>query len=145
MTISERRFTVSPEAVYQAVIDAERYPRWLVGAKVVRVVDPTWPAAGASFDHTVGAGLIEVSDSTTVSDVHPGRSLDLVVRARPFIEADVRFRITRDGTGSRLSMNERPRGVFRFVAPLLAPFVKARNDRSLQRLAHLIESPDRAG
>jgi uncharacterized protein YndB with AHSA1/START domain len=139
MTICQRRFAASTQAVYDAITDAERYPQWLVGAKVVRVVDPSWPEPGSSFDHTVGVGAIEVDDRTTVEDVEPGRSLDLIVRARPFFEADVRFRVARDGTGTVLSMNERPRGVFRFAGPLLAPFIKARNARSLERLADMLD------
>ncbi|MCU1361422.1 MAG: hypothetical protein JWN99_2711 [Ilumatobacteraceae bacterium] len=139
MTVCERHFRSAPQQVYDAIVDAERYPRWLVGAKVVRVVDASWPNPGAEFRHTVGAGPLEVDDRTTVRDVQPGRGLDLIVRARPFIEAEVRFRIAPDGTGSVLSMNERPLGIFRLATPLLAPFVKARNARSLERLAALID------
>jgi uncharacterized protein YndB with AHSA1/START domain len=139
MTVCERHFTSSPDRVYEAIVDAEGYPRWLVGAKVVRVTDPSWPSPGAEFQHKVGAGPIEVADHTTVAGVVPGRSLDLIVRARPFIEADVRFRVTPDGTGTLLSMNERPRGVFRFATPFLAPLIKARNARSLQQLADMLD------
>jgi uncharacterized protein YndB with AHSA1/START domain len=139
MAITERRLPASHETVWAALIDAERYPLWLVGAKVVRVHDPTWPQPGSSFDHTVGAGPIEVSDHTTVSGIQPGRTLDLIVRARPFIEADVRFRVTPDGTGTKLSMNERPRGMFKLAGPLLAPLIKARNARSLERLENLLD------
>jgi hypothetical protein len=55
------------------------------------------------------------------------------------IEADVHFEIVAVGTGSMLRMDERPRGVFRALGPLLALLVKPRNDRSLQRLADVID------
>jgi uncharacterized protein YndB with AHSA1/START domain len=141
MTTVERRFRASSEQVYEALIDAERYPLWLVGAKVVHVPDSEWPAPGSSFDHRVGVGPLEVDDSTTVREVRPGRRLRLLVRARPFLEADVDFDVTSDGSGSVLRMDERPRGVFRFAAPFIGPLIKARNARSLALLAKVVDGP----
>jgi Polyketide cyclase / dehydrase and lipid transport len=138
MTVTERRFRSSPDKVFEALVDADRYPCWLVGAKVVQP-DPDWPSPGSSFDHRVGFGPIEVEDRTTVRDLSTDRRLRLLVRARPFLEADVDFEVMPDGDGSLLRMDERPRGIFRLAAPLLAPLVRARNDRSLHRLADLIE------
>lgn len=138
MTVSERHLPAPPAEVYRLLVDAPRYPRWLVGARQVRVRDPEWPRPGASFDHRVGAGPVEVRDSSTVVDNDPGHRLDLVVRARPFLEADVSFEVEPDGTGSRLRMTEVPRGRFRVLAPVIAPLVKARNDRSLARLARMM-------
>jgi hypothetical protein len=139
MTVSTRRFDAGADVVYAALIDAEDYPQWLVGAKVVHIVDEEWPQPGSSFRHKVGAGPIEVKDITTVKALGPGRHFHLLVRARPFIEADVRFDVQPDGEGSVLTMNEVPVGIFRLVGPLTAPLVKARNDKSLQRLADLLD------
>jgi uncharacterized protein YndB with AHSA1/START domain len=141
MTRSERTFTAPPEAVYAVLVDAERYPRWLVGARQVRVDDPAWPQPGSSFAHHVGAGPVDVEDATTVAVNEPGRRLDLVVRARPFLEADVSFRVEPHGAGTRLVMEEIPRGRFRLLAPFLAPLVKLRNDRSLCRLVEVVDGP----
>jgi uncharacterized protein YndB with AHSA1/START domain len=121
--------------VFEALVDAEHYPSWLVGARQVSVNDPTWPAPGSTFDHEVGAGPVDVHDSTTVVDLDWRRRLDLVVRARPFLVADVRFDLRPDGAGTHLRMEERPRGVFRLLSPLITPLVRIRNDRSLANLS----------
>lgn len=139
MTVTERRFLADHDQLYEALIDAERYPLWLVGARVVHVPDAEWPAPGSSFDHRVGMGPVEVDDTTTVRDVRPGRQLRLLVRARPFLQANVDFDVTPDGSGSLLRMDEQPRGWFRVVAPLIAPFIKARNASSLKRLAEVVD------
>ncbi len=138
MAHSERHIDATPDEVFDVLVDAERYPRWLVGAQRVDVDDGRWPQPGSSFHHTVGAGPITVDDSTTVSGAASGRRLDLVVRARPFLEADVCFMVRPDGAGTLLTMDETPRGPFRLLTPVIAPLVKLRNDRSLQRLAAMV-------
>ena len=66
-----------------------------------------------------------------------------VIGARPFLIADVRFEVEPHGSGTTLRMTEEPRGPFRVMSPLIWPFVRARNDRSLRRLAELVDG--RAG
>ena len=126
------------DEVFDALVDAERYPQWLLGAKVVQIVDRDWPRPGASFEHEVGVGPMTVQDRTTVEDIDPGRRLTLLVRARPFIEAHVAFHVCPQAGGTRLTMTEKPAGWFRLLSPVIAPLVKVRNDRSLQRLAELL-------
>jgi uncharacterized protein YndB with AHSA1/START domain len=142
MTVTERTFRSSADVVFNALVHAEGYPRWLVGAQFVRT-DPAWPAPGSSFHHRVGFGPLGLNDRTTVRELEPGRRLRLKVRARPVLEADVEFVVTPVGTGSgagsSLRMEERPVGLFRFAAPVFAPLVKARNERSLQRLADVVD------
>jgi uncharacterized protein YndB with AHSA1/START domain len=144
MAVSERRFRAAPDEVFACLIDAEAYPAWLVGARKVRVSDPSWPRPGSSFDHQVGAGPVEVHDATSVADVVPNRSFDLVVRARPLFVADVHFELVPDGDGTVLRMTETPRGRFRLLAPIAAPLVKLRNDRSLQLLARRLDGSGKA-
>jgi uncharacterized protein YndB with AHSA1/START domain len=139
MATSERHFDASPAEVFRALTDAERYPQWLVGARVVDVNDRRWPRPGSSFDHQVGAGPVTVADSTVVTGNEPNHRFDLVVRARPFLEADVHFVLTPHEGGTLLTMEESPRGLFKLAAPLIAPMVRVRNDRSLQHLADLID------
>lgn len=141
MAVSERVVRAAPEAVFACLVDAESYPSWLVGARQVRVSDPSWPRSGSSFQHEVGAGPVQVHDETSVSGIVPDRALDLIVRARPLFEADVHFDLFPSGTGTRLRMTETPRGPFRPLAPLIAPLVKLRNDRSLSRLARRLDGP----
>lgn len=144
MVISRRTFRAHPDRVYDALVDAERYPQWLVGAKVVRVLDDEWPLPGASFVHQVGAGPIDVDDVTTSTGAVPGRSLDLHVRARPLLEADVHFELREVRRGCEVTMDETPTGRFAILKPVLAPFVRLRNDRSLARLERLVERADGA-
>jgi hypothetical protein len=137
MVTSRRWVPADPGTVYRTMIDAERYPEWLVGARHVEVKG-NWPEPGSSFAHEVGAGPAVVHDVTTATGGDPGHSLDLRVRARPMLEADVHFEIRAEDLRScEVVMVERPVGPFRIIAPLVAPLIKLRNDRSLERLARL--------
>ena len=137
---SERRLDATPARVFAALIDAERYPEWLVGARAVVVDDDRWPRAGSSFHHEVGMGPIDVQDSTTVVGMEPWRRLDLIVRARPFLVANVSFEVTPLGSGSSVRMTETPRGAFVLFGPFITPFVRWRNARSLAKLAEQMAS-----
>ena len=139
MVAVERRFRSSPDGVFDALVDARQYPTWLVGARRVRVRDSNWPNPGASFDHRVGAGPIEIGDRSTVLANDPPWRLDLLVRARPLLAATVHFELHPVDGGTRLVMDERPAGRFRLLAPLIAPLVKLRNERSLRNLAALLD------
>lgn len=140
MSTTRRSFPASADDVFAAILDAPSYPRWLVGAKQVLEVDEQWPAPGSGFRHRSGAGPVEARDRTTVTSVDPAaRTLELVVRARPFIEADVRFDVRPDDPGqATLTMTETPRGPFRLLTLPLSPLLKLRNDRSLDRLADVV-------
>lgn len=140
MTESRRRFAADRSTVFDRLVDAECYPAWLGGARRIEIRDPQWPAPDTSFDHEVGVGPVRVHDSTTVEDVDEGRSLHLVVRARPFLVADVWFEVRAVDGGSEVVMREEPRGSFRLVAALIAPAVRLRNDRSLARLDRLLRA-----
>lgn len=137
---SERRLDATPERVFSALVDAERYPEWLIGARAVVVDDDRWPQPGSSFHHEVGLGPIDVQDSTTVVGMEPWRRLDLIVRARPFLEAHVSFEVTPLGSGACVRMTETPRGAFVLLGPLIGPFVRWRNSRSLATLAERMAS-----
>lgn len=121
-------------------MDADHYPDWLIGARQIRGTDDSWPRAGSSFRHRVGMGPVEVKDRTTVMRSEEGRRLDLLVRARPILRASVRFELRAAGAGTELTMDERPVGRFALLAPVMAPFVKLRNDRSLAHFTELIET-----
>jgi ribosome-associated toxin RatA of RatAB toxin-antitoxin module len=138
MVTSRRWVPAAAATVYDTLIDADRYPEWLVGARHVRVTT-NWPESGSSFEHEVGAGPFEVHDVTTATGGDPGHTLDLRVRARPMLEADVHFEIrAEDRRSCEVVMVEQPVGRFRVIAPLVAPLIRLRNDRSLERLASLL-------
>jgi hypothetical protein len=139
MTTTTRDFECSASDLYTVLVEPETYPSWLVGAKKIRTVDPTWPAIGSEFHHVVGFGPLAIPDRTTSVGYELDRVLELIVRVRPVLEARVRFEVEPVGTGSRLTMTETPIGPFAFLAPVAEPLIKARNDRSLERLSGVVD------
>ena len=134
-----------PDRVFAALADGEHYDRWVVGAKNIRAVDNTFPEQGAKIHHTVGAGPVEVKDTTKVDAVAEDRRLVLDARARPFGKARVEFVLAPDGSGGTLVtmdevVTEPP--VLRLLGPLLDPLIKARNVATLANLKRLVESGD---
>ncbi|MBI5088100.1 MAG: hypothetical protein HZB15_04330, partial [Actinobacteria bacterium] len=89
---------------------------------------------GASFRHIVGFGPIKLADRTTARAIEEPRMLELYVRARPLIEAIVRFDVIPGTEGCVLRMTETPVGLYKVVSPLTQPMIMARNERSLTRL-----------
>ena len=131
-----------PEAVYAVISDPETYPDWLVGAQRIRAVDPSFPATGTGFDHSVGpASGVTVDDSTEATGSDPPHRLDLHVKAGIF-RADVRLLVDPSPEGSEVRFLERPTGPAAVLTPALRPFLLARNAESLRRLGALLE--DRA-
>jgi len=121
--------------------DPTSYPEWLVGAQLIRGVDDEFPAPGSDFHHAVGASeSASVPDRTTSMEAAPGRLLTLKVRARPFFEGLVRFRLAPVDGGTEVAVSETPVGPLRLLAPLVQPLIVARNARSLDKLRDLVES-----
>jgi uncharacterized protein YndB with AHSA1/START domain len=138
-TVTKRTFDIPGGRLFTVLADPETYPAWLVGAKRIRDISPDWPAPGSHFKHTVGFGPIAVPDKTSVRAVQEPEMLELMVRARPVIEAVVHFHVIAMGPSScQLTMTETPAGAYKLIAPVSQPLIKARNERSLDRLAALI-------
>jgi hypothetical protein len=130
---------VPPSAVWGALSDAKAYGYWVVGSKVIRDADATWPAAGAKIHHTVGIGPFELSDHTeSLESVEP-RRLALRAKGRPLGTAKVVLEMTPKDGGTVVSMVENPDGVYRPLAllPPLQIFSALRNAESLMRLEEL--------
>jgi len=138
--VTEQEFAVTADQLWAVLTDPVRYPGWLVGAKRIREVSPDWPEAGGYFKHTVGFGPITVSDRTIVREVEPRRLLALFVRARPVIEAVVRFDVTSRGSLCTLRMTETPLRAYKLITPLARPLIRVRNERSMKRLKDIVES-----
>ena len=143
VTVTTHAFDATPNEVFRTLTDAAHYPDWLVGAKHIRHVSPDWPAVGSHFKHRVGFGPATLPDRTSVRAIEPDRRLELFVRARPLLEAHVEFTLEPQGSGCVLTMTETPAGLFKLLAPLTQPLVKARNERSIQRLVELVERTPR--
>jgi uncharacterized protein YndB with AHSA1/START domain len=139
-----RSIAAPVELVFDVVEDPTTYPEWLVGAKRIRGVDPSWPLAHSEFEHEVGGGPLTVHDTTEITLDRRARELRLIARARPLFEADVRFELGSDAAGTMVRMSERPRGVFVVTTPFARPFVRARNERSLRRLGEYVARSGRA-
>jgi uncharacterized protein YndB with AHSA1/START domain len=125
-----------PAGVFSVLDDACAYPRWVVGARRVRAVDPTWPAVGSSFHHAIGAAGVELHDSSQVLERDPPRRLVLEVRFRPTGVARVEIQVDPAPAGSTIIMTETPtRGpASRLPRCIVDAMLTIRNTISLQRL-----------
>jgi uncharacterized protein YndB with AHSA1/START domain len=108
MAHNEIHVDAAPESVFDVLADPRSYARWVVGSKQIRAADSAWPAAGATFDHSVGVGPLVVHDGTTVRASDRPRRLELLVRVRPFTQAVVTLRLYADADGTRVEMDEHP-------------------------------------
>lgn len=129
--------------MWDALVDVRTYPTWLIGARRIRSVDEGWPAPGTAFHHVVGIGPLTIADATRSVAVEDSRRLELEVRARPAIVATVVFELRDVPEGTEVTMEERPTGVYRLLAPLAAPLAQARNRASLASLEERVR--DRLG
>jgi len=136
-----RAIHASPDAVWAVLADPTTYPEWLVGAQAIRDVEPGFPAPGSDFHHSVGpTDEVTLADRTTALEAEAPHRLRLKVRARPFFEGIVTFRLLPTKAGTELVLHEEPVGPLRLLAPLLSPLILGRNKQSLERLAHLVET-----
>jgi uncharacterized protein YndB with AHSA1/START domain len=130
---------VPPTAVWEALADHAAYGYWVVGSKVIRDADATWPAPGTRFHHTIGVGPLKVSDYTESLVADPPRLLRMRAKGRPLGTARITLEMTpRDG-GTLVRMTETPDGLTAILAlnPLVHLLTKARNAESLMRLEEL--------
>ena len=125
-----------PTGVFAVLDDACAYPRWVVGARRVRAVDPTWPAVGSRFHHAIGAAGVELHDSSKVLERDPPRRLVLEVRFRPTGVARVEIQVDPAPAGSTITMTETPtRGPASWLPRfIVAAMLTIRNTISLRRL-----------
>lgn len=131
----------SPEVVYGVLADPPCYEIWVVGNKTVRGYDGSWPAPGSEFHHKVGFGLLATKDKTVALEADPSRRLVMVVRALPFIRATVSFTLEPEGSGTRVTMEECPRGIpwEQLWNPVAEMITGLRNAETLRRLKRLSE------
>jgi uncharacterized protein YndB with AHSA1/START domain len=133
-------FDAPAAEVFQLLIDADRYPSWLVGAQHIRSVDDRWPAPGAGFDHLVGFGPFEVAGRTVALEVDPPRRLVLEAGIGWMGRARVVFELAESANGTWVTMLEKPSaGPLRYVwdlggAGLMRQLLWGRNQVSLDQL-----------
>lgn len=142
MARNEITIDATPEDVFAALLEPANYAYWVVGAKEINDVDPDWPAVGSRFQHTQGAGPIEIRDYTEVEVCDPPRRLVLLARVRPATDARVELNVrpSSDG-GTEVEMLEEAVGAAAGTLPefLTDPAITARNTESLRRLKEIVE------
>jgi uncharacterized protein YndB with AHSA1/START domain len=139
VSTNTRFMPVPPSAVWDALADAGGYGYWVVGSKIIRDADATWPAPGSKIHHTVGLGPFELSDHTeSIEAVEPHR-LQLRAKSRPLGTAKVTLEMTPKDGGTVVRITENPDGVFRPLALVVPLQVLSglRNAESLMRLEEL--------
>jgi uncharacterized protein YndB with AHSA1/START domain len=131
----------TPDEVFDVLDDARAYPRWVVGARRVRAVDPTWPAVGSRFHHAIGSAAAELHDSSKVIERTRPTRFVLEVRFRPTGVARVEIDVRSDGLGSVVALSESPiSGPAAYVPRYITdPLLTLRNAIALQRLRHEVE------
>ena len=135
------RIEATPEDVFAVLADAHTYEHWVVGCDDIRAVEGDWPAVGAKFSHTVGAGPIKVKDNTKVIEVDENKRLVLEARARPAGVAKVIFNLTPVEGGTDVEIEEFPiRGLAKLIDnPVQNALMKARNVETLRRLKKQVD------
>ena len=129
----------SAAAIWAALADPDSYGFWVVGSKLIRDADPTWPAPGTKFHHTIGVGPFTVDDHTCSLQARAPRLLRLRAKGRPLGTARVTLELTPKDGGTLVRMTETPDGPAAVLSynPLVHLFTKARNAESLMRLEEL--------
>lgn len=136
MSTVNRLFNSPAEEVWKVIADGWLYSGWVVGASRIRAVDAHWPEAGSRLHHSVGAWPLVIDDSTRVTAVEPGRSLELVARGWPLGEAKVVITLEDLGTQCRVTIAEDAiRGPGKLVPKAVRdPLIGLRNTETLKRL-----------
>jgi len=131
----------SPAEIYEILADPPCYEMWVVGNKFVRFYDRSWPEPGSEFHHKVGFGPLATKDKTVALEAEPLRRLVMLVRALPFIQATVAFTLDPEGSGTRVTIEEHPRGEpwVTLWNPVLDGLTGVRNAETLRRLKRLAE------
>jgi uncharacterized protein YndB with AHSA1/START domain len=136
MALNSIRTRAEPDAVFDVLDDACAYPRWVVGARRVRAVDPSWPAVGSRFHHALGSSAGELHDSSLVLEHDRPRRLVLEVRFRPAGVARVEIDVVPEVDGATIAIRETPISgpLAKLPRPVVSALLKFRNALSLHRL-----------
>ena len=141
MSIRTRPIAATPQQVWEVLADGWLYPLFVVGASRMREVDDTWPAVGSRLHHSVGSWPVQLSDTTEVLEVEPGRRIKLEARAWPAGAAHVEIMVRADRAGSVVTIVEDAvSGPGRLIPkPVRERQLDWRNTETLRRLAYVVE------
>ncbi|WP_197319832.1 SRPBCC family protein [Saccharomonospora sp. NB11] len=141
MIETSRVMPAGPERVFAVLADGWSYAGWVVGNAHIRDVDESWPAEGSRIHHKAGAWPVQVPDVSTVTEVEPGRVIELDARLWVLGRARVRVELEPVGESStRVTMSEEATdGPARLLPSVVqALFLKPRNDEALARLEDIV-------
>jgi hypothetical protein len=145
MAVNEIDIEAAPEAVFDVLSDARSYGYWVVGSRAIHAADAEWPAQGAVFEHTQGLWILPLlRDETSVLRSTRPALLELRVQARPLTVAHVTLRLSPQGGGTHVVMEEVPADLRSKIVmnPLVQPLLHLRNAESLRRLKRLAEGAE---
>lgn len=148
MATVTRHALVARDVAFDALVDPETYPKWLVGAREIRAIDDDWPEPGSRFHHRVGIiGPVTLSDYTRCLECERPSRLVLEARARPLGRGRVAFSLSEAGERggnpvTRITMDEVPIGLLAAAKPVLDPLAEARNRVSLNALVAYLNGPE---
>lgn len=136
MSTVSQLFKAPSADVWRVIADGWLYSGWVVGASRIRDVDAEWPQVGANLHHSVGAWPLVLDDSSRVTAVEPGRSLELVARGWPMGEAKVEITLEDRGAQCLVTIAEDAiHGPGKLMPKALrVPLISARNRETLRRL-----------
>jgi uncharacterized protein YndB with AHSA1/START domain len=135
----------APDDVFAVLVDAACFPEWLVGARRIRDIDPSWPAVGSTFRHRIGWGPLQLPGSTSVRRCRRPHELVLAAGMGPLGEASVRFELVPVADGTLVRLEELPargvvRAAWRMAAPLVTVGLWGRNAVSLGELGRVVRA-----
>jgi hypothetical protein len=131
--------------VFDVLRDGDTYASWVVGTRMIRAVEPGWPAPGTALHYTVGRGRLRKNDETRSLAYEPDRRLELEARAWPAGTARIELRAEPVEDGTLVSIDEHPlRGPATLLHnPAMDLLVKIRNVETLRRLERCVQRQHR--
>ena len=71
MAVEQIEVEATPAEVWGVLSDPQAYGEWVVGTQRIRGADDGFPDPGARLYHSVGAGRLSLSDTTSVVEAEP--------------------------------------------------------------------------
>lgn len=112
-----------PETVYAVLSDPRPYSYVVVGTRRIRSFEPTWPAVGSVFHHSLGVGVTLIRDHTESLEVVEGSRIAMRTYMRPVAVNDVIFDLVAEDDGTRVTLTETAVG-----GPVALPGMRAGAD-----------------
>lgn len=127
---------LQPADVFDVLRDGGTYAHWVVGTRLIRTVEPGWPAVGTALHYTIGYGPLRKDDETRSRAYEPDRLLVLEARAWPAGTARIALRAEPVEDGTLVTIDEHPeRGPAKLLHnPVADLLIRTRNVETLRRL-----------